>query len=311
MSMTGWKGTTNLPTGNDFLIMGAREYSPVLGRFLQRDPYTGGSTNTYEYALNDPWNATDPGGTLSFSWGKAAALALSVIGGAILTMATGGAYAAIAAQTIGFAWKATTAGVAIGAVKGAAVAAGASALEQKIDTGDVDLTRMGYAAAAGGFFGGIAGGIEANKVASTVRQFKLYTNYNAAEAAFDANEQMGKNIPRQIMGEHGNLLNVHGTHPDYRPCMTLLKFYEEAGGVGRLQAWKKSIGMLALGGLLEGGAASATDMLGVPPLVDFIQSKRGGDNVGGGGGEGGDNANDPTIDSAGSAGALLDAALGG
>lgn len=39
--------------------MGARPYSPALGRFLSVDPIDGGSANDYDYTNADPINATD------------------------------------------------------------------------------------------------------------------------------------------------------------------------------------------------------------------------------------------------------------
>jgi RHS repeat-associated protein len=47
----------------------ARYYSPVLGRFLQRDPlgFVDG-VNLYAYVSNNPANYTDPQGLLSFRW---------------------------------------------------------------------------------------------------------------------------------------------------------------------------------------------------------------------------------------------------
>ena len=51
------------PTGLD--QMGARYYSPALGRFISQDPLglAGGSVNLYEYAGDDPVNFNDPTGT--------------------------------------------------------------------------------------------------------------------------------------------------------------------------------------------------------------------------------------------------------
>lgn len=50
----------------------ARHYSPALGRFLQPDPigYKGGS-HLYAYVNNDPLNANDPSGTITYFTGGA------------------------------------------------------------------------------------------------------------------------------------------------------------------------------------------------------------------------------------------------
>jgi hypothetical protein len=41
--------------------MGARQYSPLLGRFLEVDPIEGGTPNNYVYPT-DPINSSDLGG---------------------------------------------------------------------------------------------------------------------------------------------------------------------------------------------------------------------------------------------------------
>jgi RHS repeat-associated protein len=47
--------------------LGARIYDPVIGRFLARDPLliprTANTSNPYAFAMNDPWNLSDPKGT--------------------------------------------------------------------------------------------------------------------------------------------------------------------------------------------------------------------------------------------------------
>ena len=43
--------------------MGARQYLPGLGRFIQVDPVEGGSSNDYDYCDADPINCTDLAGT--------------------------------------------------------------------------------------------------------------------------------------------------------------------------------------------------------------------------------------------------------
>jgi hypothetical protein len=42
--------------------MGDRVYSPTLGRFLQVDPVSNGSANSYDYSSQDPVNSFDPSG---------------------------------------------------------------------------------------------------------------------------------------------------------------------------------------------------------------------------------------------------------
>ncbi|MFK0195862.1 DNRLRE domain-containing protein [Kitasatospora sp. NPDC090308] len=47
------------------ILMGARLYSPALGRFLQTDPVPGGNASPYDYCTGDPINCTD----LDGNWG--------------------------------------------------------------------------------------------------------------------------------------------------------------------------------------------------------------------------------------------------
>ena len=48
------------------VIMGARVYSPAMGRFLQTDPIgIAGGANVYDYAGGDPVNGVDPSGLAS------------------------------------------------------------------------------------------------------------------------------------------------------------------------------------------------------------------------------------------------------
>jgi RHS repeat-associated protein len=50
--------------------MGARQYVPSMGRFLEVDPVDGGSANDYDYVSGDPVNRTDLDGQCWQAWQK-------------------------------------------------------------------------------------------------------------------------------------------------------------------------------------------------------------------------------------------------
>ncbi|RIK04262.1 MAG: hypothetical protein DCC49_13575, partial [Acidobacteria bacterium] len=83
------KRITNPATG--LIHMGARMYQPKFGRFLSRDPITGGSANDYEYTSGDPINRIDVSGMHSVEQCIAEEVAaiggdLNVITGAVIVM---------------------------------------------------------------------------------------------------------------------------------------------------------------------------------------------------------------------------------
>ena len=62
----GFEGKHGIGTDTDagsLVLMGARLYDPVIGRFLQVDPDFGGSANAYDYCGQAPVNCTDLAGT--------------------------------------------------------------------------------------------------------------------------------------------------------------------------------------------------------------------------------------------------------
>ncbi|WP_189157109.1 PA14 domain-containing protein [Lentzea pudingi] len=68
----GWLGQHQRPyehSGSLAIVqMGARPYSPLLGRFLSVDPEEGGSANDYDYTNANPINETDLDGKWSCGW---------------------------------------------------------------------------------------------------------------------------------------------------------------------------------------------------------------------------------------------------
>jgi RHS repeat-associated protein len=95
----GWLGAAqrSAETLGGLVLMGARLYSPTLGRFLSVDPVPGGSASAYDYCNADPVNCTDLAGL--WGWPKWVTKAASAVAGAARAVAS----AAVA--TAKFVWK--------------------------------------------------------------------------------------------------------------------------------------------------------------------------------------------------------------
>jgi RHS repeat-associated protein len=134
----------------EIIHMGGRIYDPLLGRFLQADPFIQSpsitaSLNRYSYVWNNPLNATDPSGFFLSSLWKEVRPYVGAIVGVVLAI-----YAPWATEVWG--------PIVIGMVSGAA---GAAANGTSILKGVVFGAFSGAAYGAGGVWGSaVWGGVE-------------------------------------------------------------------------------------------------------------------------------------------------------
>ena len=158
--------TTRSFTGHEALDevgvihMNGRIYDAKLGRFLQADAYIQDATNTqslnrYSYVYNNPLNATDPSGFLSFKD------ILKIVIAIVVSVYTFGAVFSWATQVGG--WATSTYTTAVGSFShltaGGAIAAGAVAGASAGFVSGLVLTGSLKGAATAAFAGAVGGGV--------------------------------------------------------------------------------------------------------------------------------------------------------
>jgi RHS repeat-associated protein len=126
----GWLGASQRSSEalGGVILMGARLYSPITGRFLQVDAVPGGSATAYDYCNADPVNCSDLDGNWPTSF-KSILKAVAVVAEVASTFVPGPAGAAMGAVAAG-------AYIAVGD-KQAAVAAGITAAATLVGLGVV------------------------------------------------------------------------------------------------------------------------------------------------------------------------------
>lgn len=159
----GWLGQHQRPYEHagalSLVQMGARPYSPLLGRFLSVDPVDGGSANDYDYVTANPINANDLDGRVD--WGGFFKKALTV---ASVAVAVGCVVASAGACLIA----------------GAAVL-GAQTIHERVTTGRVDWTNFAVNAAFTAIGGGAGRAMSSSWFAKSVVRTpqKLGRHWNA------------------------------------------------------------------------------------------------------------------------------------
>lgn len=189
-------GYTGEQQGSDGLVyLRARHYAPHLGRFLQRDTFSGfaarpQSLNRYAYVENNPANTTDPSGHCPMCAGAAVGAVVGGVtayggqvignlaggqdlgsamknvdwggvGAGVVGGAVGGATGAFLAPVIGGALGGGTSGAIAGGAIGGGISDGAGQIASNLVTGECWYNNLPQAIALGALTGGIAGGITA------------------------------------------------------------------------------------------------------------------------------------------------------
>ena len=181
-----FEGADTAPLSIPVSSMGAREYVPALGIFLQPDPQPESGLTAYNYANSDPVNQADTGGDAAFfsgQWWKenAISIGVAVLVTVVVTVATAGTATAATAPL----WVALGKAALIGAVAGAA---GDLATQTITDLANgeavsIDWASVGTSAGIGAVLGGFGGGIGRARGAAKWRAAMPDKTYTTREGA--------------------------------------------------------------------------------------------------------------------------------
>lgn len=278
--------TTRGFTGHEMLDqvgvihMNGRIYDPVLGRFLQADPYIQfpkipASYNRYAYVLNSPLSYTDPTGYLSF---REVATVVTVVALSVVTYgaASGWAVGAYGASCASICYIATAeiigglaGGAAAGFVAGVSSAAFSGArVSDALQAGAKGAFSGTVLGGVGGYFGrswslsrvganGVVGGATSKLNGGNFKEgarfalavsFTSYIGYRMHKSAVKNSSNNPNNIDGESTGAYGSGVKVAGAREILYP-----EGHEHAGT-------RLSTGCVSLMGGCQGAVRSGKDV---------------------------------------------------
>jgi RHS repeat-associated protein len=239
------KGYTGHEMVNDFEVihMGGRTYNPVLGRFMQADPFIQSPTNLqsynrYSYVLNNPMSYTDPSGyffkklgkLIKDNWRALASIAVgyftfglgtgvwSLAGVGNLSFGAAVGWGAAAGAASGFVSTGSLRGALSGAISGAAFgaigASGLSGVESFAASGltggllsDIQGGKFGHGFVSAGIGAAAGGRFGQNPYAQVIGAAIVGGTISAVTGGKFANGAVGAAFAATLMANWGSDTN--------------------------------------------------------------------------------------------------------